>query len=87
MREVGVLEAKTQLSSLLDEVERGGDIVITRHGRPVARLTGAASDRSRPRKSGTEIAETFRELRERVRLDWPGEPEFDWRAAIEEGRE
>ncbi|HLY89360.1 MAG TPA: type II toxin-antitoxin system prevent-host-death family antitoxin [Acetobacteraceae bacterium] len=35
---VGAYEAKTHLSELLDRVERGEQIVITRHGRPVARL-------------------------------------------------
>lgn len=35
---VGTFEAKTHLSDLLDQVERGDKIVITKHGRPVARL-------------------------------------------------
>ena len=40
MIEVGVLEAKTRLSALLDAVERGeGPIVITRHGKRIAVLT------------------------------------------------
>ena len=30
--------AKTHLAELLDEVERGATIVITRHGKPIARL-------------------------------------------------
>jgi prevent-host-death family protein len=38
MRTVGTLEAKTHLSTLLEQVERGEEIVITRHGRAVARL-------------------------------------------------
>ena len=32
--------AKAQLSEVLDRVERGEEIVITRHGRPVARIVG-----------------------------------------------
>lgn len=35
---VGAFEAKTHLSALLDRVEHGEHIVITRHGKPVARL-------------------------------------------------
>jgi prevent-host-death family protein len=35
---VGAYDAKTRLSELLDRVERGEQIVITRHGKPVARL-------------------------------------------------
>lgn len=38
MREVQSSAAKTHLPQLLDEVERGATIVITRHGRRVARL-------------------------------------------------
>ena len=36
--EVGVYEAKTHLSQLLDQVEAGNVISITRHGKRVARL-------------------------------------------------
>ena len=38
MPHVGAFEAKNTLGSLLDRVEEGEEIVITRHGRPVARL-------------------------------------------------
>ncbi len=44
MASVGAYEAKTHLAELLDRVERGERITITRHGRPVAELipsTGA----------------------------------------------
>jgi prevent-host-death family protein len=36
--QVNVYEAKTHLSRLLERVEAGEEIVIARHGRPVARL-------------------------------------------------
>ncbi len=42
MREVQASEAKTHLPRLLDGVERGEVIVITRHGRPIARLVPEA---------------------------------------------
>ena len=38
MRTVGTFEAKTHLSALLERVERGEEITITRHGKAVARL-------------------------------------------------
>jgi prevent-host-death family protein len=38
MRTAGVREARQNLSALLDEVKNGGEIIITEHGRPVARL-------------------------------------------------
>jgi len=38
MREVQASDAKAHLPSLLDAVERGETIVITRHGKPIARI-------------------------------------------------
>jgi prevent-host-death family protein len=40
---VSVHAAKTQLSKLLDLIEDGEEVVIARHGRPVARLVRAKS--------------------------------------------
>jgi prevent-host-death family protein len=37
--EFSVHEAKTQLSHLLDLIQDGEEVVIHRHGKPVARLT------------------------------------------------
>ena len=39
MSQIGAFEAKNTFGSLLDRVEKGEEIVITRHGKPVARLT------------------------------------------------
>ena len=38
MKTVGTFEAKTHLSTLLEQVEGGEEITITKHGRAVARL-------------------------------------------------
>ncbi|MFA5909920.1 MAG: type II toxin-antitoxin system Phd/YefM family antitoxin [Vicinamibacterales bacterium] len=38
MKTVGLAEAKATLSALLDRVEKGETITITRHGEPVAEL-------------------------------------------------
>jgi prevent-host-death family protein len=38
MREIQASEAKVHLPQLLDEVEQGETLIITRHGRPIARL-------------------------------------------------
>jgi prevent-host-death family protein len=40
-REIGAYEAKMHLPALLDRVERGEEIIITRRGRPIARLVPA----------------------------------------------
>jgi prevent-host-death family protein len=38
---VGAFEAKTHFSTLLDKVEAGEEILITRHGKPAARIVRA----------------------------------------------
>lgn len=38
MRTAGVREARQNLSTLLDEVKKGREVVITERGRPVAKL-------------------------------------------------
>lgn len=49
--DINVYAAKTQLSRLLEQVERGEEVVITRHGKPVAKLV-PIEDRRAPRKLG-----------------------------------
>ncbi|MGH9339627.1 MAG: type II toxin-antitoxin system Phd/YefM family antitoxin [Acidobacteriota bacterium] len=39
MREISVREARQEFSRIIDAVERGEEIVITRRGRPVVRLS------------------------------------------------
>lgn len=38
MLEIGAFEAKNTLGSLLDRVEHGEEVLITRHGKPAAQL-------------------------------------------------
>ena len=38
MREIQASEAKTHFASLLSDVERGETLIITRHGRAIARI-------------------------------------------------
>ena len=42
MPTVGLTEAKSKLSELLDQVEQGEEIVISREGRAVARIVAVA---------------------------------------------
>jgi prevent-host-death family protein len=39
MSAINIYEAKTRLSQLVDEAAGGTDVVISRHGKPIARLT------------------------------------------------
>ena len=71
MTEIGTFEAKNKLSELLDRVERGEEITITRRGRPVARLSPILPgfDREKARRA----VEGIRRLAKEMRLG-----EFDW---------
>ncbi|HYZ26363.1 MAG TPA: type II toxin-antitoxin system prevent-host-death family antitoxin [Geminicoccaceae bacterium] len=65
MAEVGAFEAKTHLSHLLDQVERGETITITRHGKPVARLipiAGSSRDERRRAIAGLKELRTGQTL-------------------------
>lgn len=47
MNTVNLADAKAHLSDLIDRVEAGDSVEITRRGKPVARLTAAARPRKR----------------------------------------
>ncbi len=64
MDEIGTLEARNSLSALLDRVEKGEEITITRHGRPVARLVPALQ---RDIERARVAAEGLRAIRSRAR--------------------
>jgi prevent-host-death family protein len=78
METIGAYEAKTYLPRLLEKAARGETIVITKHGRPVARLVPAPDLRCR---SVAETIEALREFRKGNRLDG-----LTIRELIEEGR-
>jgi prevent-host-death family protein len=82
MKEIGAFEAKNRLGTLLDWVEQGEEVVITRHGKAVARLV--------PAKPGVDIEKAraanqrIREQAEKLglgRFDWA-----EWKAYRDEGR-
>ena len=56
MREIGAFEAKNTLGTLLDLVEKGEEVAITRRGKRVARLVpDAGRDREDARRAAEEI--------------------------------
>jgi prevent-host-death family protein len=57
MKEIGAFEAKNKLGQLLDWVEAGEEVIITRRGKPVAKLTApdTAYDRERARGAAARI--------------------------------
>ena len=57
MRTIQASEAKTHLPRLLDDVERGETLVITRHGRAIARIV------PEPNRRQEEIDKALSEIR------------------------
>jgi len=53
MGTVSLAEAKAKLSKLLDKVESGEEVIITRHGRAVARVSALSA----PKKPVASLAE------------------------------
>lgn len=53
MREMGAFEVKNKFGQLLDQVEHGDEIVITRRGRAIAKLVPAdpGFDRDKARRA------------------------------------
>jgi len=84
MNQVGAFEAKNTLGSLLDRVEAGEEILITRHGRPAARLAPvfAITDADRARAHAAAAR-----IRERAKARKTGPFNWDeWKAYRDEGR-
>lgn len=63
---VGAFEAKTKFSELLDRVERGEEVVVTRHGKPVAKIVSSPAG---SRQSSRDLKAEIMELRERLRRE------------------
>jgi prevent-host-death family protein len=84
MKHVGIFEAKTHLSNLLEEVEKGAEVVITRHGKPVAKLVQCADQPdpeivAKRRQALLDIRELVKKRGTRVSLE-------EIKSWIDEGR-
>ncbi|MDG3442516.1 type II toxin-antitoxin system Phd/YefM family antitoxin [Nitrospirillum amazonense] len=69
MREVQSSDAKTHLPQLLDEVERGETIIITRHGRPVARIVPESQGREAEIRRAQALIREFRQTMPKLTLE------------------
>jgi len=58
MKNIQATKAKAQFSELLDDVERGETVVITRHGKPIVRMTPMVADRQ------SEIREVIAKMKQ-----------------------
>ena len=77
---IGTFEAKTHFSQIIVKVENGQDFIITKRGKPVAKIIPFEQKKE---MTWEEALEHFREFRKHYR----GKPgSFNIREAIEEGR-
>lgn len=72
MFEVGVYEAKTSLPSILRRVEKGEDCVITRRGKPVAKINHMVTDETK------KIKDFWKGLK-KLRQKYEGKPMPSWK--------
>ncbi len=79
MDRIGIYDAKVKLSQLIERVEAGGEVVITKRGKPVARLVPPEVPR---RRSPARAAKRIRTLCERLNIRG-----VKIRELIEEGRD
>lgn len=63
--DVGIYEAKSRLSQLVEKAEAGEEVVLTRHGRPVAKIVNVAPASQPSRKA---ILREILALARRVRI-------------------
>ena len=75
MEKIGIYDARARLSELIERVEAGEEVVLTRRGRPVVRMVAATA--------GPQIATVARIKALRKALDIRG---VDIGALIKEGR-
>ena len=47
MERIGIYEAKSRLSKLVEQAEAGHEVVLTRRGKPVAKIVGGEGWRGR----------------------------------------
>jgi len=78
--DIGIYEAKSRLSRLVEKAEAGEEIILTRRGRPVARITGV---RGSPRAGRALLLREIRKLARRVKIPRA----VDLREVIAEGRD
>ncbi len=78
MSTVDAFDAKTHFSELLKEVEQGGVVIITKHGRPVAKLLPVKS------RSKEDIHLAIQEILGFSQSHTLGK--LDWKELRDEGR-
>jgi prevent-host-death family protein len=78
MERIGIYDARSKLSELIERVQSGEEVVLTRHGEPVARLV---PEKRRRKRSRAAAVARIRALARKLDIR-----DVDIRELIEEGR-
>jgi prevent-host-death family protein len=78
MERIGIYDARAKLSELIERVQSGEEVVLTRHGEPVARLV---AEKPRRKRSRAAAVARIRALARKLDIR-----DVDVRKLIEEGR-
>jgi prevent-host-death family protein len=78
MERIGIYDARSKLSELIERVQSGEEVVLTRHGEPVARLV---PEKRRQKRSRAATVARIRALAKKLDIR-----DVDIRKLIEEGR-
>lgn len=88
MRHVGVLEAKTDFSAIVAEVERTGqEVVVTRYGKAAVRIVPARASSAMTRTSRRALIEDIIKTRDEISARHPAAEPFDLRDALDRDRD
>jgi antitoxin (DNA-binding transcriptional repressor) of toxin-antitoxin stability system len=88
MQTIPIHQAKDRFSALLQAVEEGEEIVITRHGKRIARIVrepDTVADEGERERLGRQALAGLEAFRTRIAPD-PGYVKGDWRKYRDEGR-
>ena len=68
MDEFGILDARNNFSALVERAEKGEDVIITRHGRRVAKLVAVEPENEEARRQrAREAVNAIWEMRKQVK--------------------
>jgi prevent-host-death family protein len=82
MQTIGAFEAKTHFSALLEQVEKGEEILITKHGQPAARLLPVGLSKENAKEHAREAIQRIKDFQSMH----PIELAVDWKVLRDEGR-
>lgn len=80
MKQIGAFDAKTHFSSLLEQVEKGEEIIITRRGKQIAKIIPIQTNVSEAHAAVTRIKNLAKKLK-LGKFNWD-----EWKQYRDEGR-